>query len=269
VFQVNLSPRGGLRQAFLREICGHEELLPTRENESPVLGSEIVARVLLDLPSAAVRPDDAWRMSIGDRDRVVAELQRHCFGDRVSSVARCGSCDGSFEIEFSLSALIERQTDGHPPASAEARGPDDHGFYTVPAGGRFRLVTAEDERALLGVPAEKAAEVLLSRCVPDRARAAGDQETEALVKALDPVLSLEIPAACAECGAAQRVDFDLPRFFLASLFRERPLLIQEVHWIAKAYGWSHAEILALPRAVRRAYAGLVLHEVEAAWGAGR
>ena len=92
MFQVNLSPRGGPRQGFLREIAGHEEILPGNENESPVLASEIVARVLAEVPSAAVRRETAWQMSIGDRDRVVAELYRHCFGDRVGSVARCEGC---------------------------------------------------------------------------------------------------------------------------------------------------------------------------------
>ena len=268
VFQVNLSPRGGFRQGFLREISGQEELLPAGENESPVLASEIVARLLVDLPSAAVRREAVWQISIGDRDRLVAELQRNCFGDRVSSVAQCESCEGSFEIEFSLSALIER-TDVRPSSAAEVAGPDDHGFYVAPGGGRFRLVTADDERLLLGVPPEQAGEMLLSRCLPDRSRGSAAETTQALVEAIDPVLSLELPASCAECGAAQKVDFDLPRFFLASLFRERPLLIREVHWIAKAYGWSHQEILGLPRTVRRAYAGLLVHDAEAALGTVR
>ncbi|HVV51711.1 MAG TPA: hypothetical protein VHG72_19560 [Polyangia bacterium] len=268
MFQVNLSPRGGLRQGFLREISGHEELLPTGESESPVLASEIVARVLIDLPASAVRRETAWQMTIGDRDRLIAELQLHCFGDRVSSVAHCDSCDGSFEIDFSLSALLE-EAEGRRAAAAEARGPDAQGFYLAPGGDRFRLVTVDDERALLGVPPERAGELLLGRCVPDRPPAAVDERTQALVEALDPVLSLELPASCAECGAAQRVDFDLARFFLASLHRERPLLIREVHWIAKAYGWSHQEILGLPRSVRRAYAGLLLHEADAARGAAR
>jgi hypothetical protein len=250
----------------LGEIAGHEEILPANENESPVLASEIVARVLAEVPSAAVRRETAWQMSIGDRDRVVAELYRQCFGDRVGSVARCEGCDGSFEIEFSLSALIA-EADGRCPAPQELAGPDDQGFYRMSGGDRFRLVTAGDERALLGVSPEQAGEILLSRCLPDRRAASADEKTQALVEALDPALSLELPANCAECGAAQRVDFDLPRFFLASLFRERPLLIREVHWIAKAYGWSHQEILGLPRTVRRAYASLLVHEAEAARGA--
>jgi hypothetical protein len=268
VFQVNLSPRGGPRQGFLREISGHEEFLPTGENESPVLASEIVARVLLDVPSAAVRPGDAWQMSIGDRDRAVAELYRRCFGDRVSSVVRCESCDGSFEMEFSLSALLER-ADGRPPATPEAIGPDDEGFYRAQGGARFRLVTVGDEQALLGVPPERAADLLSSRCLPDRPPAPVDERTQTLIEALDPVLSLELPASCAECGTPQEVDFDLPRFFLTLLYRERPLLIREIHWIAKAYGWSHHEILGLPRTVRRAYAGLLLNEAEALRGTAR
>lgn len=262
VFQVNLSPRGGYRQGFLREISGQEELLPTSENESSVLASEIVARVLGDLPSAAIGRDTGWEMSIGDRDRVIAELYRQCFGERVSSVVRCTSCEGSFEMDFSLPALLE-EADRQRPATREVLGPDEHGFYRTPGGRRFRLATTGDERALLGVPPERTAELLASRCLPDGGAAALDDQTQVAIEALDPVLSLELPASCAECGAAQNIDFDLPRFFLASLFRERPLLVREIHWIAKVYGWSHQEILALPRTVRRAYAGLLLHEAEA------
>jgi hypothetical protein len=262
VFQVNLSPRGGYRQGFLREISGQEELLPASETESPVLASEIVARVLGDFPSAAVGRDTGWEMSIGDRDRVIAELYRLCFGERVSSVVLCTECAGSFEMEFSLPALLE-EADRRRPATGEVVGPDEQGFYRTSGGQRFRLATIGDERALLGVPPERTAELLASRCSPDRGAAALDDEMQAGIEALDPVLSLELPASCAECGAAQNIGFDLPRFFLASLFRERPLLVRETHWIAKVYGWSHEEILALPRTERRAYAALLLRDAEA------
>jgi hypothetical protein len=263
VFHVSLSPRDGSRQGVLREISGHEEILPGSETVSPVLASEIVARVLVDAPAAGVRPSTAWQMSIGDRDRLVAELYRCCFGDRVSSVAHCESCGGSFEMDFSLSALVARADERQLVPSA-GTGPDDGGFYLAPGGARFRLISADDERALLGVPPEQASQVLVARCLPDCPPGATDEAAQSLIEALDPVLALEIPTRCAECGASQSVDFDLCRFFLASLFRERPLLIREIHWIAKVYGWSHCEILDLPRTVRRTYASLIVGEAEAA-----
>jgi hypothetical protein len=81
-----------------------------------------------------------------------------------------------------------------------------------------------------------------------------------------PLLSLDLPTSCPLCGAEQEVPFDLVSFFMAALIRERPLLAREVHYLARAYRWSHTEILSLPRSERRAFVALVLAEYQARAG---
>lgn len=78
------------------------------------------------------------------------------------------------------------------------------------------------------------------------------------------MMSLDIATACPECGRAQDVWFDLAAFLIRTLAGERPFLLRETHLLAARYGWSHGEIMALPRDDRRAFAALIESERSAA-----
>ena len=104
--------------------------------------------------------------------------------------------------------------------------------------------------------ARTAAELLARLVVEGEASDTGAEVTRFLERAA-PVLDLELDAACPECGSAGTPRFDLATFLAARLAAERPFLVRETHWIASRYGWSHDEIMSLPREDRRAYAGLV------------
>ena len=70
--------------------------------------------------------------------------------------------------------------------------------------------------------------------------------------------------SCPQCGAPQKVHFDMQRYLLHTLNDERGFLHREVHIIATTYGWSRAEILDLPREDRRVYVRLIIADREAA-----
>ena len=69
----------------------------------------------------------------------------------------------------------------------------------------------------------------------------------------DPLTVLQLVAACPDCGAANRIDFDLEGWLLGLLATEQRRLIDDVHGLASAYHWSEAAICALPAWRRRAY----------------
>jgi hypothetical protein len=268
MFEVTLNPeRDGRRVAWLREMRGRDEM--ELAQRIPGLVTDILDRLLIAAPGAALGPGGVASATIADRDRLVAGLHAASFGDQIESRADCSACAQQFELGFSLSALVAELDRRANEALGRYDVIGSPGDRTYAVGGvRFRLPTVADERAL-GPDASSAA--LLARCVHMPADIPGAdaapvpaEEIEAAMEGLGPVLNLPLPARCALCGYDQQIEFDLLGFFLASLRREQPLLVREVHTLASTYGWSFAEIIDLPREQRRAYVEVILAEREGA-----
>jgi len=241
----------GPRYALLRDISGRDEL--ALSGAEPMAASELVERLLSDRPGAILRP--GAQLSLSDRDRLVAALHTHCFGDQVECLVTCEKCSASFELTFQLSLMLRGLRASPPP---DVEGPDESGHYCLPDGTRFRLPTTEDERAIGGLHPEQAVRTLLERCVESGDPVAASGAVQDAMDALAPLLSLPVPVDCPECSAPQEVEFDMVRFFLSAFARERPILLREIHAIAASYHWRHNEILELPRNERRAFVSLIV-----------
>jgi hypothetical protein len=111
-------------------------------------------------------------------------------------------------------------------------------------------VRAPTQTDLAGDPATLAARLTLE------GEASAD-EVGAFLETASPVLTIDMDASCPDCGSAAQVRFDLSNYLTRRLAAEHPFLVRETHLIASRYGWSHAEIMALTRNDRRAYAGLI------------
>ena len=90
-----------------------------------------------------------------------------------------------------------------------------------------------------------------------RAAALGDG---ALLAALDravreaePVVVDPVELTCPECGDRWHAVVALDEFAWTMTGRAARALLDEVHRLAAAYGWTHDAVLALPVAVRREY----------------
>ena len=223
----------------LAGLTGWDELAVT--GADPAAARAVVERVFLDETGRPLELGD-WRIS--DVDRLHAVLHDHLYGDRLECRSACTECGEGFDFELSLAALLAEQDAERPPA------PDADGTWPV-AGRRVRAPRLADLDA-----ARTAAELLARLVVEGEASDTGAEVTRFLERAA-PVLDLELDAACPECGSAGTPRFDLATFLAARLAAERPFLVRETHWIASRYGWSHDEIMSLPREDRRAYAGLV------------
>jgi hypothetical protein len=274
MIEVALNPipgeqAGRRRFACLRELRGCDEL-ELGELE-PAAVNDLLRRLLVDVPGASITADRLEDARIGDRDCLVAALYTRCFGDGVDSQTRCRSCQRPFEVTFSLAEEIEivvrdaRQAEEREPAL----GPDGEGYYRLPDGISFRLATVADERRLLALPAAARQEALLALCVrrrPDEDGGAGAVDVAAVERAMaarDPGVGLNLVVPCALCGVRQSIDFDMVEFFRAAVERERPLLIREIHAIARAYRWSFQDIVELPRRQRHEQVEVIEGEREA------
>jgi hypothetical protein len=254
MIQVQLSPGiPGGRRAYLRPLCGHDEMLFDGAGSADVIG--ILDRLLAAAPDTTVGPGKARDLAVCDCDRVFAALYRHYFGDRVEGRTPCVHCGKPFELNFSLGSLIENLAS--PAARSLSSGPDDDGFYTLPDGQRFRLPTVGEKAQVCGLDPEHAVAILLRRCVLEDAPALDLQRLEQAMDEAGALLDLDLDAICPECETAQTVRFDIQAYLVLALRSEKQFLDYEIHTIASAYGWGYQEILSLKREDRRTFVRLI------------
>jgi hypothetical protein len=201
-------------------------------------------------------------MTAGERDRLLAAIYCRTYGAEIRSTARCAVCGSLFDLDFSLEELASRLAARRRPDAVRL----EDGTYRLEGSIRFRIPTTADELAVSTLPVEEAESALLALSILEGAGTPGaaDRVASAL-EALSPVVSLQLEAACAECGSRQGLRFDLQEYLLRRLMGERRQLLAEVHRLATAYGWSLSDILSLSRSDRRALSVMV----EAEWAAAR
>jgi hypothetical protein len=163
----------------------------------------------------------------------------------VENQARCEACEERFEFALDLEDIMATQDAG----AAGVPLPQD-GWWTLSRGGRIRApchgdLAAQTRGALLAGITEGDVD-------PD--------EADAFLDRAAPLLDFDVDTACPRCGTAQMLRFNMAQYLVRKIHGERPFLLREVHLIASQYNWSHAEILALTRTDRRAYAGLIQSE---------
>ena len=245
----------GKSWAVLRPLNGRDELM--LDPDLPSAGSRLVDRLLVAASGAAAGPGSLPRLSVSDRDRLLAGLYRAAFGVGVELVAACDACGEKLEVAFALDALLANQSPQRPP---DIEGPDADGFYRLGADIIFRPPVVADLDAVAHLPAEAAIAALLARCAPG---AADDVAIDAVQQGMDavaPVLDIDIATSCPHCHRPQSVPFSLERHLIELLAQERRYLTHEVHLLARAYGWALNDILDLSREDRRTLVRLITAE---------
>jgi hypothetical protein len=207
-------------------------------------------------------------LTVGRRDRELLALRARTFGCRLSGVARCPVCGEGVEAIFDASDLLA-SADGAAPATDVGDPPVthwvEHGGYSI----RFRPATTSDVEAVANLPdPKKARDGLLRRCILEvrlagvstRRRRLPPAVTDALVAAMaqaDPEADVRLALSCPSCPNRWEEDFDITSFFWSEVDAWAPRLLQEVHVLAAAHGWSEQEILAMTPVRRQLYLELV------------
>ena len=238
--------------AWLKPLTGAAEIAGADD------ATALLALCLAGDAAGLLRPEDAPRLPMVDRDRLLAGIYRGAFGDRVEADGRCGACGGAYTMSFGLAVLAESV---QPDPDGPARGPDADGRYQLDDV-VFRLPTARDIAD--AAAADDPAAALLAACVVAGDAVGRAAEIEAAMAAAGPTLDLDLDTTCPDCGAAQTPRFRIDAFLTQRLQQERPLLRREIHAIATAYGWSQASILDLTREDRQGYVGLILERPSSA-----
>lgn len=219
---------------------------------------------------SAFRPDRSpaalAALPVGRRDAELLALRRAAFGPAVAGFARCPSCGERLEMAFGVQDVT---------VDPEGEG-DLREAYRVEAAGHsvaFRLATSADLLAVQDAGAGAGTDVpearavrrrLLERCVLEASSGgvavpAGALPEEAVaavaerMAGADPQADVELDVRCPACGHGWREPFDIASFLWEELDGWARRTLRDVAALARAYGWSEAEILRMGPARRRAY----------------
>lgn len=169
------------------------------------------------------------------RDRAVLALRAALFGDAMAARLTCSECGETLDATLSAAMLAA-------PA---------------PARGKLKAPTSRDLADALGL-GRAAARRLLA------ARAAGrdvvsDEEADAIEAELEAAGApgdIRIAFACPACGADASAGIDPGAWLWRELDAAAAGIMADVAALARAYGWSEADALALSPARRARYLDL-------------
>jgi hypothetical protein len=195
-------------------------------------------------------PDALADLPLGAVNRALLRLRETWFGGMIRAYLDCERCGERLELSLATGLLA-------PPASGSGE--------LELCGYRFRLPCARDLAAIAEADnLEAAALELIARCCVRRpaATSPGDlaehlSEVEEGLEALDPAADISLALACDACGYHWAAPFDIGALLWDEVEAAACALIAEIHALARSYGWSEPEILALSARRRAAYLAMV------------
>lgn len=187
-------------------------------------------------------------LPLGAVTTTLLRLHVASFGAALHCCVDCARCRQRLELQLDADVLLQAL-----PAPAGACEP-------AAAGLRLRPVTLGDLAAVAGVAdAAAAARELLARCagVPveriTRLEPAQWDSAEQALEGADPAADLTFEVHCPACGGDGGAQLDPGVLLWAQVERAARGLLQQIHTLAGAYGWSERDILALSAERRAVY----------------
>lgn len=237
--------------------------LDFRSGDRPALVTRLLAGCLPELP-AETAEETAWHLTLAGRIGGLAAIVAHTLDVTTLTVRLdCPRCAQPFEIELRLPELVRHaQAAEQEPVVAANLGADRHLALRRPTGAdqrRWRSMAfasrAEAEAGILAslrVPA-------LDPLEPDDAALAQAAE---VMEEQDPLTAFAVNCACPACGGEDDHPLDLEALLLERLDARQRAMTLEIHRLASRYGWSEAEVLAVPPPRRAEYLRLLDREME-------
>ncbi|MCY1281422.1 hypothetical protein D9M68_670810 [compost metagenome] len=215
------------------------------DRDRPRLVTDLLARCAADA-------EFWWAQPVAARSAALLRLVAVTDGiQALSFTARCPACAEAFEFDLQLAALLAGADDSGPIRVSLDQGADV----------ALRRPTGDDLRrwrsARPATRAEARRLMLDSLLLEGQVRPEDEARLSAAVAAADPLVALAVACDCPACGAASEVPIDLDDTALARLAARQRALLREVHCLASRYGWSEAQVMALPPARRAQYLALI------------
>ena len=195
------------------------------------------------------------QLPLGRRDALLLAARRRTLGETLLAVSECPACDEQVEVSMSCASLIREDVSEQDERTLSV---DDYELV-------FRLLNSDDLLAIEHCDdADQAAKKLVERCVCSAKRnglaVAAAALPQVVVAALadrlvasDPQAETVFELRCPVCRESWCCELDVAGFFWKELRTHALRLLDDVHTLACAYGWTEIEILALSPARREWY----------------
>jgi hypothetical protein len=214
-----------------------------------------------------VESDVVARLPVGARDARLLELRRDIAGPLLEAVAQCPSCNEEVELAIDADVLLQMDAAFDGSTTTEVDG------LAV----TWRCPTAGDVDAIATLPPERAEVELWRRCVLE-VRQLGERGVDEVdggdhpaglpsvvrtavaeaMAAADPLSEVVLDVVCAGCGGSFPAEIDVATFAWAELAAAAQRVLREVDVLARTYGWTEPDVLALTDARRARYLALAL-----------
>jgi hypothetical protein len=195
-------------------------------------------------------------LDVAERDAKLLELHELLFGGRMEGLADCPACQERVEMSFQASELIASQ--------ARQPGPSEYQLERDGHWVHFRLPASRDLYMAMAEPPDRRRRSLAERCILETRPGEPAQLPEAVITAMSERMAEVAPLAdvwfaltCPACGHQWQAPFDIASYLWAEVEAWSYRTLQEVHSLARAYGWSEAEILGLSAWRRQFYLSLL------------
>jgi hypothetical protein len=195
--------------------------------------------------------DRLAELPLGAVNQALLRLRTAWFGGSIRAYVDCERCGERLEIELEAARLL-------PATQSDSAAELELGGF------RFRLLCSRDLVAVAEeLDVETAALQLLERCCLSRPPEAPDElstllaEVEKGLEALDPAADIGLSLVCEACGHRWIAGFDIAALLWDEIEAGARALLAEVDALARAYGWTEPEILALSPQRRGAYLAMV------------
>jgi hypothetical protein len=242
-------------EVSLRPLDGADALMLQESNDHPVaVALALLARVARPLEGTA----DWAALTVTDFELLVAALRVQALGPRLQCGFLCPhrGCGERVELGFAMAEYLAPVRPTRPRGVVPVEGRP--GWFDLD-GACFRLPSAVDQVAALSGGGIR---LLVQRCLePSDLAGPARARVERAMAVMAPQVSRPVGGHCPACGAAVEAALHLPALVITELRHAAAWVLEEVHLIAGAYGWSETAILALPAPRRQDYARRIRRQV--------
>lgn len=191
---------------------------------------------------------------IGTLRQSLLAVRQANYGRRLPGYVDCPACGTRLELALDGDALRSEL----PPEWVDVNGR------------RIRMPSSRDVAIALAQPdLSRARSCLAARCLADAASEAHGSltpavidEIEAALSELDGAADVELDLSCDACGHAWQIPFDIGVYLWQELDAQARRLLGDVHVLARAYGWTERDVLALSDERRAAYVAMATATVD-------
>lgn len=208
------------------------------------------ARSLLLASMAAQSERIVADLPLSTLNFLLLELRRSAFGDALYCTADCPECGESLDVTVDADELLPAGCGEAVPATA-----------TVQSYGRtvtYRALTGQDVHCIDSAT-PRARQALLRRCIVHVDPPGEDLPDDVLedvarhLADLDPGAETVVSLNCPQCDHSWEAALDLAEHLWTDVSGYARRILYEVHALARSYGWTEADVLAISPTRRRFY----------------